>query len=377
MKLNKIYNEDCLKTMKRMDDNFIDCVITSPPYWGLRDYGVDGQLGLEKTPEEYVQKMVQIFQEVRRVLKKEGTLWLNLGDSYGSGFSISDNKYKAMTGGEPDIKLTTNLKPKDMVGIPWRVAFALQADGWWLRSDIIWNKPNPMPESVTDRPTKAHEYIFLMSKSANYYYDANAIREDGPTYTRKAGGYENHKDQMIDGYSPFKGKGGFADCDITTVGRNKRTVWTIPTQPYPKAHFATYPEKLIEPCVLAGCPKEVCSKCGKAVERIVESYIEGIPRNEKGLYAKMNGKDGTCHYLSKTNIHGTKTNKTIGFKPSCNCNAEFVPGVAYDPFGGAMTTALVALRAERNFICSEISPEYCEIGEKRIRPYLDQYKLKL
>ena len=409
MELNKIYNESCEETMKRMDDNSIDCCICSPPYWGLRDYGVDGQLGLEKTPEEYVQKMVQIFKEVRRVLKKEGTLWLNLGDNYvstapntmgvpiskkGIFSGISNKKAEASKTYRP--KTPKGLKPKDMVGIPWRVAFALQADGWWLRSDIIeevefycpcgcghimeeriwrysqdreiiWKKPNPMPESVTDRPTKAHEYLFLMSKNQKYYYDADAIAEKTFGGDRRGPDRKRFPTNIINGI-----RSGFH-----WENRNKRTVWTIPTQPYPGAHFATYPEKLIEPCVLAGCPKEVCSKCGKAVERIVESYIEGIPRNEKGLYAKMNGKDGTCHYLSKTNIHGTKTNKTIGFKPSCNCNAEFVPGVAYDPFGGAMTTALVALRAERNFICSEISPEYCEIGEKRIRPYLDQYKLKL
>jgi DNA modification methylase len=147
----------------------------------------------------------------------------------------------------------SGLKPKDLVGIPWRVAFALQADGWYLRSDIIWSKPNPMPESVTDRPTKAHEYMFLLTKSPRYYYDADAIREDGPSYTRKAGGYEEHYKQ---GASRFGGKGGFGDSDVTTYGRNKRTVWEIATQPYPEAHFSTYPEKLVEPCILAGCPQD-------------------------------------------------------------------------------------------------------------------------
>jgi DNA modification methylase len=204
--------------------------------------------------------MVEVFREVRRVLKADGTLWLNLGDSYasdvkGSGGPDTSSTLvgtKAEHNGQRMIpqKVQHGLKPKDLVGIPWRVAFALQADGWYLRSDIIWSKPNPMPESVTDRPTKAHEYLFLLAKSERYYYDAEAIREYGPTYIRKAGGYIGFGET----HTGNNQRGGLADKDTITTGRNKRSVWEITTQPYPEAHFATFPPKLVEPCVMAGCP---------------------------------------------------------------------------------------------------------------------------
>jgi hypothetical protein len=214
------------------------CVVTSPPYWGLRDYGVDGQLGLESTLEEYIATMVGVFREVRRVSRPDGTLWLNMGDGYaggGRGGNPEDrSRIQASNLGSmvAPSAIPENLKPKDLLGMPWRLALALQADGWWLRCDIIWHKPNPMPESCTDRPTKAHEYLFLLTKAPSYFYDAEAIREDGPTYTRRAGGYKQHHEQ---GASRFGGKGGFGDSDVTTVGRNKRSVWEIPTQAFSKA----------------------------------------------------------------------------------------------------------------------------------------------
>ena len=245
--MNKIICGDCMDVLNIIPDGIVQTCITSPPYWGLRDYGVDGQLGLEKTPEEYVTKMVAVFREVRRVLKDDGTLWLNLGDSYSrcggpqqeQTVRGDKNKIDAFKGTQ---KCVAGLKPKDLVGIPWRVAFALQADGWYLRSDIIWSKPNPMPESVTDRPTKAHEYLFLMSKSAKYYYDADAIREPNIWADDKRNDGERHK---------TTGKYDSA-VSFNSQGRNKRSVWTIATQPFPEAHFAVMPEKLIEPCVLAG-----------------------------------------------------------------------------------------------------------------------------
>jgi DNA modification methylase len=211
--------------------------VTSPPYWGLRDYGEDGQIGLEHTPDEYVTRLVEVFREVRRVLRDDGTLWLNLGDSYagsGAGGGTSGDLAHHMTNIAMSNRPTTNklhgIKSKDLVGIPWRVAFALQADGWYLRSDIIWAKPNPMPESVTDRPTKSHEYVFLLSKSARYYYDADAIREGD---TARASG--NKTRVIADG-----------------SGRNARSVWTITTKPYAEAHFATFPPELPERCIKAG-----------------------------------------------------------------------------------------------------------------------------
>lgn len=219
-----------------LPDQSVHCAVTSPPYWNLRDYGVAGQLGQEDTPEDYVSSMVAVFSALRRVLRNDGTLWLNLGDSYANA-SVS------------------GLKAKDLVGIPWRVAFALQADGWYLRSDIIWHKPNPIPESVTDRPSKAHEYIFLLSKEDRYYYDADAIREKflsprraEPDDELSGGTYEADSGRNDGGR---KTRGGFVS---EHDARNKRSVWTQPSQPYHGAHFATFPTKLIQPCILAGCP---------------------------------------------------------------------------------------------------------------------------
>ena len=221
----KIIQGDCIEGMRQIADESVHCVVTSPPYYGLRDYGVDGQIGLEETPEAYVEKMIDVFREVRRILRSDGTVWLNLGDSYASG--------------------------KQLIGIPWRVAFALQADGWWLRQDIIWHKPNPMPESVTDRCTKSHEYIFLLTKSERYFYDAEAVKEKAVSKIVAGGSLYNDT-----GREAAAGRVRW-ECertDYTVTGRNKRSVWTVATQPYAEAHFAVYPPKLIEPCILAGSP---------------------------------------------------------------------------------------------------------------------------
>ena len=307
-----ILTGDCRELLKTLPDASVNCCVTSPPYWRLRDYGVDGQIGLERTPEEYIVKMVEVFREVRRVLRDDATLWLNLGDSYfasGQGYGDTKTTNKNHDGSRERQKpIWTNcgLKPKDLVGIPWRVAFALQADGWYLRQDIIWSKPNPMPESVTDRCTKAHEYIFLLSKSTKYYYDAEAIKEpsacenrngfrgenDGPTHYANQPTVPNNSERFTpkswngskfeDGKNlevhPNVGKkrkpagwdtaagshgtihrDGRAKTVEYTDGisetRNKRSVWTVATQPFKDAHFATFPPKLITPCILAGCPE--------------------------------------------------------------------------------------------------------------------------
>ena len=246
MDLNKIYQGDSLEVLKTFPDEIVDCVVTSPPYWGLRDYGTEGQLGLEKTPEEYVEKMVEVFREVKRVLKDDGTCWLNMGDSYcgtGSKGEWTDPKHKEGRNGQV-IAINNKihgLKSKDLVGIPWRVAFALQSDGWYLRQDIIWHKPNPMPESVTDRCTKSHEYIFLLTKSAKYFYDNDAIREPA-----NYAGQDRGKSRNI---SPS----GMSEMDNKQYEkRNKRSVWTINTQPYKDAHFAVFPPKIPELCIKAG-----------------------------------------------------------------------------------------------------------------------------
>ena len=241
IELNRIYTESCLETLARMPDNFVDCCITSPPYWGLRDYGHDSQIGLEKTPEEYVSKMVEVFRDVRRVLKDEGTLWLNLGDTYYNFRGYSDYQTKQTIAKHEGHKMNVpsgkrnykqdDLKGKDLVGIPWMVAFALRADGWYLRSDIIWSKPNPMPESVTDRPTKAHEYVFLMSKNAKYYYDADAIKEG--FVDDRMGNPGGGGQYAVDAFKLLGTQKGLAkgkwNENGTALGRNKRTVFQIPT----------------------------------------------------------------------------------------------------------------------------------------------------
>ena len=319
--IDKIIQGDCLEVLKSLPDGIINTCITSPPYYGLRDYGVEGQIGLEETPDAYVQRLVEVFREVKRVLRDDGTLWLNLGDSYaGSGkgsnpdgtphpstLASKSGTNRGCVNGKnlPQKANKIGLKPKDLIGIPWRVAFALQADGWYLRQDIIWHKPNPMPESVTDRCTKSHEYIFLLSKSQKYHYDNEAIREENVNTertnyvcgSRKNGeNKDRHDNDMVD-----------RSKSMVSNGRNKRSVWIISTKPYSGAHFATFPPDLIEPCVLAGCP-------------------EG--------------------------------------------------GVVLDPFGGSGTTGGVAMKLNRKAILCELNPEYVGIMEQRIREIVNEKKIE-
>ena len=282
-----LFNADVMEGLRQIEDESIQCCVTSPPYWGLRDYGVEGQLSLEQTPEEYIEKMVRVFREVHRVLKRDGTLWVNIGDSYyGSwgdsgareGNQRSKNTESLPRNGQSKRRpsssfMHNSLKPKDLIGIPWMLAFALRSDGWYLRQDIIWSKPNPMPESVTDRCTKSHEYIFLLSKSKNYFYDQDAILEPCSPNTNmrisqnlakqigseRANGGQKTNGRMkavIRGYDPGKGNKSNPSYDnavcLPVDKRNKRSVWTVTTKGYSEAHFATFPPKLIEPCILAG-----------------------------------------------------------------------------------------------------------------------------
>lgn len=300
---------DCRGRLRELPAGSVHTCVTSPPYFGLRDYGMEGQIGLEDTPDAFVQQMVEVFREVRRVLRDDGTLWLNLGDSYASRPNGSIGKESRLEGaytshdefrrahGLRKPGVPAGLKHKDLIGIPWRVAFALQADGWWLRQDIIWAKPNPMPESVKDRCTKAHEYVFLLSKSGRYHYDAEAIQEaasgEAPGNKQATKGGRAYDDGAAEHRTA---------ANLHNIGardtRNRRSVWTVATQPFKEAHFATYPPELIEPCILAGCP-------------------EG--------------------------------------------------GVVLDPFGGAGTTGLVADRLQRDAILIEMNPAYAEIARKRLQ----------
>lgn len=273
-----IYHGNAATVLRELPDQSVHCCVTSPPYWGLRDYSVDGQLGLEPTPEEYVENMVEVFREVKRVLRDDGTLWLNLGDSYNSGSAGTRDKerWPKQADNMPLSRIISpTLKTKDLAGVPWRVALALQADGWYLRQDIIWAKPNPMPESVRDRCTKSHEYIFLLSKSKRYYFDSDAIAEpcveSNDARPRMGQGSNTRYKQkrqsmkMPDGWDTDSGshgayhrkgreKGKANNADMPEK-RIKRSVWTVPPQICKEAHFATFPEKLIEPCILAGCPE--------------------------------------------------------------------------------------------------------------------------
>lgn len=280
IKTNTILLGDVREKIKDIPDKFIQTIVTSPPYYGLRDYDVDGQIGLEKSPRDYINEIVKLFRECKRVLKDDGTLWLNIGDSYWSsknrnGYDWQDNTGKSKNhmlrpGGENDL----GLKPKDLMGMPWRIAFALQDDGWYLRSDIIWSKTNCMPEAVKDRPTKSHEYIFLFSKSRHYYYDHEAIKEDAvssdvssPRGSKGVKGnlHKGNRETFIDSCSKtlnnsFKNSEVIknttdGNCEHEPIKRNKRSVWSVATSHNKESHFATFPEKLIEPCILAGCPE--------------------------------------------------------------------------------------------------------------------------
>lgn len=253
-----ILTGDCIEQLREhVPDKSVHCCVTSPPYYGLRDYGVEGQIGLEDTPAEFVSRLADVFREVRRVLRDDGTLWVNLGDSYASGSGASTGfggqsvPFKSEQENSRRCGGPEGYKPKDLLGIPWQVAFALREDGWYLRQDIIWHKPAPMPESVRDRCTKAHEYIFLLSKSKTYYYDADAIAEPAAGGRERFSG-DKYSAKGLDGFR--RNDHGRHDDEIAD-NRNRRSVWTVTTQPYSAAHFATFPPKLIEPCILAGCPE--------------------------------------------------------------------------------------------------------------------------
>jgi len=540
LELDRIYCIDSLQGLKQLDDSSVDCVVTSPPYWGLRDYGIDGQFGLEKTPEEYVSKLVGVFREVKRVLKKEGTVWLNLGDTYtstaqGTTNSVDDYVGNGTGKSRANYRPFTGLKPKDLVGIPWAVAKALQQpyytgkiknesdrvwlsammdaegticgfyhirtddgsprtgihinitnsderilkkafdiypdaskhehiknyeghfghkkcwrwhifnveekqnllseiypylvskkkqamvawnfleyqkkakhygktpqkqevrdlrkemvnmisrlnhgedielpkwmveppsfyeQGWWLRQDIIWSKPNPMPESVTDRCTKSHEYVFLLTKSKDYYYDAEAIKEQGVEKLRLKEGNagENAVDRKKRGYDNYCGTNG---------NRNKRSVWTITTKPFKGAHFATFPPDLIEPMIKAGTSeKGNCSKCGKPFERIIER-IGGLTTKAERI--AFGGQRDSHHFPSEGKTGNPdyppseiSQIKTIDWKTNCSCNAEAIPALVLDPFMGAGTTGLVSRKLLRHYIGFELNPSYVAMANKRL-----------
>jgi DNA modification methylase len=458
---------DALNVLAGLPDESVHCVVTSPPYWGLRDYGtgswdggdpdcnhavaqhnsvaatrkspdgvggtvfrsgsryidqpapsrvckcgatrVDQQLGLEATPDLFVQRMVDVFREVRRVLRSDGTCWVNLGDSYAASQGIypdgsprlpktpttvpqsaAPTRYgdmergrsKRLSGGQIRVTRdnTWRIKPKDLVGIPWRVAFALQADGWYLRSDIIWSKPNPMPESVTDRPTKAHEYVFLLTKSPRYFFDAEAVREKAEYGRRQWTGDLRSGTQNGDGHRSSTGSTVGGD---PSAGRNVRSVWEIATQPYPEAHFATFPEALPERCIKAGTSERgCCPECGAPWARLTQStpvsdrHPDGrgpAPVYNRDADAKREGFGGEVRRFG----YGVQT-ETIGWRPTCgHFDGEpleleghrvlLAPCTVLDPFMGSGTTALVARRLGRRSIGIELNQEYADLCARRLQ----------
>ena len=367
--MNEIVFGDCRTSMIDMigRGDRVQMCVTSPPYFGLRDYGHPGQLGLEQTPDEYVAAMVEVFSLVWYLLADDGVLWLNLGDSYNAagrtghgtrqGFKQGTNRASAEKADNcrPSVE---NLKPKDLIGIPWRVAFALQTAGWYLRQDIIWHKPNPMPESVTDRCTKAHEYLFLLSKSERYYFDNEAIKEPANPDNYRANASRR---AVAPGQTP-QGKLDSERGGVMCETRNRRSVWTVATKPYSGAHFATFPPALIEPCILAGTSQEGhCPKCGKRWERVVKRTAENHTVRQDRQVATGGAITGG---VGKN--FPDVTTETLGFFPSCECGADPVPDVVFDPFMGSGTTAQVALQHGRRYLGCELNPDYEQLQKQRI-----------
>jgi DNA modification methylase len=367
---------DCLEVLRTIPDGSARMCVTSPPYYGLRDYGADGQIGLEATPDAFIAKMVEVFREVRRVLADDGTLWLNLGDSYAatgkSGGGDQGKRWEecgADTSGPRGGKWSPapdGYKPKDLLGIPWRVAFALQADGWYLRSDIIWHKLNPMPESVRDRPTKAHEYVFLLSKQPRYYYDAEAVREATSPHsdfrtTPRTGSPPSAAAYGSLERSNIRSRLGCGSVGNSS-GRNARTVWTITPRPFKGAHFATFPAELAERCIKAGSSERgKCPECGAVWVRVVERETMVLAKSARS--EAMGEYDRTC---TSGKMVSPPRSITAGWRPTCSHDLEPVPDVVLDPFAGAGTVGLVCQRLGRDHLGIELNPEYRQMAIDRI-----------
>lgn len=369
----KVYCGDALDVLRRLPDEYVQCVVTSPPYFGLRSYLPedsqlkDKEVGFGQTLAEYIHTLVEVFREVRRVLRPDGVFWLNISDSYnGSGGAGGDCYPGGLRECQPKYpgRNISSLKPKDLCGVPWRVAFALQDDGWWLRSDIIWEKGNPMPESVRDRPTKSHEYIFLLTKNKKYFYDNEAIKEPVA---------ESQKERMKYPRYSKKSKGTTGKYAVTNkeyaksnAKRNKRTVWHINTKPYKGAHFAVFPPELPRPCILAGTSPKACTVCGAPWERIVKKHVGHVPRCK----SKSEGRNDCNYGESKSTTlraEGYYT-KTTGWLPTCTCEGNDGSGkcIVLDPFAGSGTTLQVAEELGRDSIGIELNPEYCKLIEERM-----------
>lgn len=363
---------DALDWLRGLPDGCAQTCCTSPPYYALRDYGTSGQIGLEPTVDAYVERLCGVFAELRRVLRPDGTLWLSLGDSYASGGGKGAQRLDRLgerlgTGGghkhtsrDCGRAPPSGLPQKNLLGVPWRVAFALQAAGWWLRSDIIWHKLSPMPESVTDRPTKSHEYLFLLSRSARYFYDAEAVKTAAaPSCVRREGlaaGGRSRDETRTDTEK-------LSALPISDAGANLRSVWPLANEPCSEAHFAVMPSALVEPCVLAGTSAHgACAACGAPWRRVVE--------RKRGKAAAPSGWRENGTRWTGENVRGVGEDTsavTLGWAPSCRCNTkETRPCVVLDPFAGSGTVGLVARRRGRAFLGCDLNEKYCDLARRRL-----------
>lgn len=369
----KIMVGDVVDGLRSIVAGSVHCCVTSPPYWGLRDYGVDGQIGLEKTPDEFVAKMVDVFREVRRVLRDDGTLWLNLGDSYAATSKNRTHEQAVVActlRGSPNgntsllkqqNKIVAGMKPKDLCMIPWRVALALQADGWWLRSVICWAKKSPMPESVTDRPTSSWEPIFLMAKSERYFYDAEAVKEAGSTGAWDAmppiGGL---KHAGSNGNATYSG-----DQPASNGTRNQRNVWHLGPEPYAEAHFATFPTEIPRRAIKAGTSERgCCAACGSPWRRVMQrtGMVDGTARGSRFDKGKTADRTGG----QRTQVGERTLVVVAGWEPGCGCGVGVVPCMVLDPFLGSGTTVAVARSLGRYGVGCELNPEYARLARERI-----------
>lgn len=358
---------DTIARMGELPERCVQCCVTSPPYWGLRDYGVDGQIGLEATPDEFVARMVEVFRAVRRVLRDDGTLWLNLGDSYarqgGDGPGGGNREMMHLEGVQTRICVPpSGLKPKDLCGIPWRVVLALQADGWYWRSVICWAKKSPMPESCTDRPTSAWEPIFLLAKSERYFYDAEAVKEPATDTGRENGCDGRYEEEGA--RPPGSPPRTLARKDYTSIGRNQRNVWTLGHEPYAEAHFATFPTEIPRRAIKAGTSeKGCCPACGAPWRRVTTR--SKVTRERPADYVKRDGEEGTGNSCANS-VAGVSV-RTLGWEPSCECPPHTpVPCLVLDPFLGSGTTVAVARELGRWGVGCELNPAYAELARVRI-----------